>query len=234
MSMPPRRRWFEWECEFLRRFYPDHRTQDLAVVLRRPLRRVYAKAKNLGLAKSAAFEASVLSGRIQRGYTDPRMVASQFKKGQVPWSKGTKGLAGTHERSRATQFKKGQLSGRAAQLVMPIGSHRINADGYVDRKISDTPGPQTLRWKAVHRIVWEQAKGPIPEGHVIAFKAGQYTTDPKLITVDRLECISLAENMSRNTFHRYGPEVVKLVQLRGALTRQINQRAKHEREQDDQ
>jgi hypothetical protein len=30
--------------------------------------------------------------------------------------------------------------------------------------------------------------------------------------------------MRRNSYHQYGPEVAKAVQLRGAITRQINKR----------
>ena len=46
----------------------------------------------------------------------------------------------------------------------------------------------------------------------------------KEITLDKVECISLADNMRRNTCHQYGPEIAKLIQLRGAVTRQINKR----------
>ncbi|MFO1268575.1 MAG: hypothetical protein U1F67_18490 [Rubrivivax sp.] len=83
-----------------------------------------------------------------------------FKKASKPWNAGLKGVTGHHPNCRATQFKPGSFNGRAAKLVMPIGSYRVNADGYLDRKVSDQPGPHTLRWRAVHRMVWEAAHGP--------------------------------------------------------------------------
>ena len=46
------------------------------------------------------------------------------------------------------------------------------------------------------------------------------------ITLDKVECISLAENMRRNSCHQYGKEIARLIQLRGAVSRQINKRGK--------
>ena len=42
------------------------------------------------------------------------------------------------------------------------------------------------------------------------------------ITADRVECISLAENMRRNSYHNYPKPIAELIQLRGALMRKIN------------
>ena len=46
------------------------------------------------------------------------------------------------------------------------------------------------------------------------------------ITVDRLECISMAENAQRNHPRSRNPELARLVQLKGAITRQVNRIAK--------
>jgi hypothetical protein len=32
-------------------------------------------------------------------------------------------------------------------------------------------------WVAVHRLVWEQAHGPVPPGHIVVFRPGRHTTD---------------------------------------------------------
>lgn len=42
------------------------------------------------------------------------------------------------------------------------------------------------------------------------------------ITLDRVECISLAENMRRNSYHNYPKEIALAIQLRGVLNRKIN------------
>ena len=87
--------------------------------------------------------------------------------------------------------------------------------------MSDQTGPANLRWKPVYRLVWEAAHGPIPPGFAVCFKPGRRTAELAEITEDALELVSRRELMLRNSFHRYGPEIAKLVQLRGALTRQI-------------
>lgn len=218
-TSPSRRRWMAWEVEFLRRFYADHVTAHLAVVLDRPVVRVYAKASHLGLVKSAEFLANDRGGRILKG--GRLSVATQFKPGLVPWNKGLQGVAGVQAACRATQFKKG----RKPQTWRPVGTHRLTKDGYLERKVHDTGYPPH-DWVGVHRLVWIEAKGPVPAGAVVVFRPGCKTTDVACITVERLECISRAENMQRNSFHRHGPEIAQLVQLRGAITRQINKRAK--------
>jgi hypothetical protein len=58
---------------------------------------------------------------------------------------------------------------------------------------------------------------------VVRFKDGQRTTNVADITLDRLECITQRENMRRNSnWTKYPVEVARLVQLKGAINRQIN------------
>ena len=143
-------------------------------------------------------------------------IPTRFKSGHTPWNKGMKGLdIGGH----ATWFKKGHRGGKAMYLYQPIGTERISKDGYLQRKINDDL-PLQRRWRLVHLLVWEAANGPAPPNHAVVFKDG----NKQNIVLDNLELISRAELMRRNSHHQYGPEVSKLVQLRGALTRQINKR----------
>lgn len=213
--LAPRRAWSEFELAVMRMHYPQTIAADLAELFNRPVYTVYAKAKKLGLEKSPAFLASSASGRTGH---DDRGRGGQFRPGLVPANKGRK-FPGT---GTATTFKKGQVSVN----TMPIGSYRVNADGFVERKFAQVPGPYTRRWIPVHRDVWIAANGPIPAGHVIAFKPGKRTTNPEEISLEILECITYADNLRRNSFHNRGPEIAKIVQLRGAITRQINKRLK--------
>jgi hypothetical protein len=121
-----------------------------------------------------------------------------------------------------TQFKDGSRP----HTWVPVGSYRINGDGYLDRKVNDLPGPNTVRWKPVHRLVWSDAHGPVPEGCTVVFKPGRRTTVLELITVDAVECITRAELMARNSIHNLPPALVEIHQLRGTLKRAINRKAK--------
>lgn len=88
-------------------------------------------------------------------------LTGRFEKGQKSWNKGipmkVKG------RMAETQFKKGQKP----RNYRPIGSERINVDGYIEVKVSDKP-----KWKAKHRVVWEQQYGEIPDNHIVIFLNG--------------------------------------------------------------
>lgn len=83
----------------------------------------------------------------------------RFQPGRVPFNKGKKGIGG-HE---PTQFKKGQMP----HNYKPVGTERTNPEGYIDVKIAD---PNV--WRAKHMLIWEEANGPIPKGHVLLFGDG--------------------------------------------------------------
>lgn len=142
-----------------------------------------------------------------------------FKKGNSPWNKGTSYVAGG--RSAETRFKPGTRQGKAADLYRPIGTERISKDGYLERKINDDM-PFQKRWRAVHILNWEAANGPLPKGYALRFKDGDKTN----VGIDNLELISRADLMRKNTIHQYPKEIAQLVQLRGAITRQINKQTR--------
>jgi hypothetical protein len=108
---------------------------------------------------------------------------------------------------------------------------RVCSDGYLERKLTDDPAiVPARRWVAVHRIVWEAAHGPIPAGHIVCFKPGKKTAVLEEVTSDRLECITRAENARRNHPRNHSPELARLVQLKGAITRQVNRIAREAQE----
>ncbi len=230
-TTPPRRRWTAAEVAKLERDYPDRQTEELAVEFECSIARVYAKAAELGLHKSAHYMESDRSGRIQRGRCDPRMVATQIKPGSTPWNKGTKGVSGHHPNTRRTQFKKGSMSGAAQHNYVSIGSYRISKDGYLEQKTNDDHPVPARRWVGVHRLVWEAANGPVPRGHVVCFLPGRRSAEVEKITLDALELVSRAELARRNHPRSRNPELAKLVQLKGAITRQVNRIAREAKEE---
>ena len=112
-------------------------------------------------------------------------VAGHFRKGLVPWNKGRKGVC--HPGCIPTLFKKGNK----AHNWVPLGSERINADGYVDVKVDD--GKLQKNWKSKNVVIWEEHNGPVPPGHVIIFGDGNNRNfDPEnLLCVSRAQLVRL-------------------------------------------
>lgn len=67
----------------------------------------------------------------------------------------------------------------------PIGSERINCDGYVYIKADNS-----RRWKTKQRVIWESINGPVPESHVVIFADG----DKQNFASDNLLLISLRQS----------------------------------------
>jgi hypothetical protein len=213
----------------MRELYPDLLAVDVAALIDRKVSQVYQKAMALGLRKSTEFNASDISARICAGQQNPAMIATRLKPGNVPWNKGKPGLTGVQEACRATQFKKGQMAGAAQKRWVKVGTLRINGEGLLDQKVTDLGlGPRD--WEGVHRLVWKAVNGQIPAGHVITFKPGRKSTVLEKITADAVECISRAELAYRNHPRNSNPELGKLIQLKGAITRQVNRITKEHNE----
>lgn len=116
--------------------------------------------------------------------------------------------------TKATQFRKGNVP----HGWQPIGTEVIDCDGYRKRKIRDGCQPATYNWEFVHVLLWIEHHGPIPPGHVVRFRNG----DKGDIRIDNLELLSYADNMRRNTRHRYPEPINHLISLQAAITRRVN------------
>lgn len=224
----PRQRWTLIEEAVLCDLYPDVTCADIAALLARKVGSVYQAAKRLNLQKSEYFKASDLSGRVSRGHQHPSMVATRFAPGLVPWNKGSHYVAGG--RSAETRFKKGSHP----HTTMTVGSYRLVTEKtgrkHLEQKVSTARGANHKRWTPVARLVWESANGPVPDGSVVVFKAGMHTVELAQITLERIECITRKQLAGRNHPNRSNPELAKLIQLKGAITRQVN-RITREQEQ---
>lgn len=204
-----RRPWSTEHVQILRELYADTPTTEIAARLGRELRAVWAKAKNLGIKKSPEYLASPLAARLTKESTVG--VETRFRPGHAPWNKGSNYVAGG--RSVETRFK----AGRMPHTHKPVGSEAWR-DGYLWRKVRDDLVPVRFNWREVHRIVWEEHHGPIPEGHAIVFRNGNRTD----IRLDNLELINRQELARRNNMHRLPPELRKAIHTKAAITRQIN------------
>lgn len=215
----PKAVWTEAQLDMLRKFYPDYKSEDVACMIGHSLVQVYRKANRLGIEKSEAFLTSPAGNALMRPENAGRF--SRFQKGMTPWNKGQKGVVvGGVE----TRFKPGLVP----HNTLPIGSTKFDKSDVLLRKVSDSKGNNSMRWRAVHELVWIAANGPMPPKHIVVFKPGMKTNVLEEITLDKVECISLVENMKRNTRHRLPKELANLIALKGSLTRQINKREKYE------
>ena len=205
-----RRRWTKADDREFRRLYPHQPTADVAKAIGRSLSATYGRAGVLGIAKSAAYLASPAAHRLD----GVKGMGTRFQHGLIPWNKGTHWTAGG--RSAETRFKKGQRSARWPIEDYPVGALRINSDGQLDIKITEG----VRAWYCMARWVWMTERGPIPKGGVIRAKNGdQYDT-----RIENLRLTTRGELMRENTYHNYPKEITRLIQLRGALNRQINKR----------
>lgn len=103
----------------------------------------------------------------------------RFQKGHIPPNKGKKLTQEQRDKIAHTWFKKGGTPPN----YRPVGSTRINVDGYVEIKVRD----EKFGWDLLHRVLWEKAHGPIPKGKILMFLNGD-STDV------RLENLALVEH----------------------------------------
>ena len=138
----------------------------------------------------------------------------RFRKGQKPVNSIAKG----QRLSVATEFKKGQ---RPANWV-PIGSERVNGDGYVDVKVAD--GKKQKNWKGKHILIWEEHNGPVPDGHVVIFGDGNNRNfDIKnLILVSRSQLATL----NKKKLIQNDADLTRTAVIMADLYQKISQRKK--------
>lgn len=204
-----RHRWTAAEDAVLRRFYPSRSTAEVAAMLSFSCPCVYNRAWLLGLHKSPAYCARLANEATQR--LTGAGVAHRFTAGFTPHNKGQKNW--WHPgRSVATRFKRGNRP----HTWRPVGSVRVCADGYQQRKMSAT-GNVRRDWVSIHVLKWRRYRGPIPRGHAISFKDGNKAN----FRISNLELVSRAELMRRNAIHRLPEELKQVIRAVSSLKRQL-------------
>lgn len=210
-----KKRWTEDEKTALSRLYPDVPMPQIMAALGRSESSIRNQVLQQGLRRCQGFLDSSASGRMAKDCLHPSMVASRFKPGHQTWNKGASYCAGG--RAPETQFKPGHKPPQ----WRPLGSEGVNRDGIPTRKVADT-GNRSVDWRRIDELEWVAVNGPIPAGHrlVVVDK-----TKPR--TLDNLKVMTRAEVMKRNSYYEnYPPEVASLMQLKGAIQRQVNRIAK--------
>lgn len=208
------RKWTDEEKRIVREMYPDHLASEIAAMIGKTVSGVQQMARNMGVRASK--ERVAETGR--RTAQNPNSIAARFKKGHIPETKGKKMPSEVYEKIRHTMFAKGHVPTNHK----PVGSERVSVDGYVEVKVAEPN-----KWRLKHRVVWEEAHGPIPAGHNVQFRNG----NSQDIRLENLFLISKAEQMrDKNSIHaRYPEELKQLIRLKGSIKRQITEYNKKNR-----
>jgi len=111
-----------------------------------------------------------------------------FVKGGTPYNKGKKGVC--PKGCEVGWFKKGNRP----HTWVPIGTERVNADGYAEIKIQE--GKKHKNWRGKHLLLWEASNGPVPKGHAVIFGDRDKTNLDlsNLILVSRAQLARLNQN----------------------------------------
>lgn len=163
-------RYTDEEKAFLRSFIPGHFSYEIQNAFEEKF------GKCLTYAQIKSFKGN---NKIRSG------VNTTFKKKHVPANKGKKMSAEQYAKCKGTMFKKGH----GPQNYRPVGSVRINVDGYIEIKVKDPN-----KWKLKHRVVWEESNGKIPVGMNLIFR----DNNPLNTKLDNLMLVTRAENMEMN------------------------------------
>lgn len=146
-----------------------------------------------------------------------------YQKGHAPGNKGKKleeyiddpeRVANIKRRISATQFKKGQHPANE----LPVGAIVTNDEGYLLRKKQMT-GKLWDRWEFLHRAVWREHYGEIPEGMMIVFRDGNRANCDisNLIMISKQENAALNKLGLRSEDSDLTEAAVNLVRLRLAV-----------------
>lgn len=198
-------RWTQGEVDILRRMYPDHLAPEVAAALGRTVASVYSMAAALGV--SSSLEKLQRVGRASALH--PNVRAAQYKPGHPSTRQGCRLEASVKAKiSRA-------LKGRNPGNTRPVGSERVNSQGYLEVKVAE---PNV--WRRKHRMVWEQHHGPVPEGCNVQFRNGDRTD----LRIENLYIITRHDQFTQQNalYARYPKEIQEVSWLKGRIIRQIH------------
>lgn len=127
--------------------------------------------KELTEAVNEKYGSGTITAKKMRAYKKNHNIVSgidcKFQPGHTPANKGKPMSPEQYEKCKETMFKKGQIPPNHIN----VGEYTHTTDGYLIRKIRET-GTQRERFEFVHRAVWEEHNGPIPDGKMVSFLDG--------------------------------------------------------------
>ena len=191
-------KWTEEEKKYLEEITPGRHYKEI--------RNLLNDKYNLDLTLSQ-IKGAISRYKLNTGFT------GRFVKNSIPFNKGNKGICA--KGCEKTWFKKGNRPINHK----PIGSERIDADGYTLIKIAEPN-----KWALKHRVLWEKVNGKIPKGHNVIFADG----DKKNINIDNLILVSWSKLliMNRNNLIKTDAELTRTGAIIADLYKKINEKSK--------
>jgi hypothetical protein len=196
--------WSAEEIEQLRYLYPTTDINSLIAIFHRNRKKIILKANKLGLHKTKQFF-SVLCAKTLVNNEKANFHPGNFHPGNFRCEKE---LMLYTQRQNMRQLAPRQR----------IGIIHRNANGYWERKVSDT-SCRHKNWVFEHILVWQRTHGPIPRGYTVCFKDGNINH----ITEDNLELVSRKELMLRNSVNRLPKDLNNVIRLNGVLNRKVRE-----------
>jgi hypothetical protein len=195
--------------EIIRQRFPHEKTQGIADDLGLTYSQVANRAFSMGLKKTLEFKSSESSGRQNLINGGKKF---RFTPGHTPFNKGKEMPTEVYEKVKATMFKPGNRP----YNWKPDGTIVERKDNkgriYQYYKVSDS------KWILYHNKIWIDANGPIPNKHIITFKDG----NTRNCQLENLQCISMKDNVIRNSIQRFPKEIQQVIKLTSKLNKKIN------------
>lgn len=212
--------WTPERAEWFRSFVPGHTESEISA----EHERVFGTPLTEGQIGNAKTKLCVKSGTH----------GGRFEKGMEPFNKGKSWdefmSPEGQEASRRTCFKKGEVRGAALAREQPVGSERVNGEGYVEVKVADgLQSRPNSNFRMKHHIAWERANGRTVPPHtmiVFADRDKRNFSPGNLVAVPR----SLWSVISRQRWAYHDRESLEACVALAKLSRKVYEARLHPRD----
>lgn len=163
-----------------------------------------------------------IKGFYGRNHLDSGLTG-RFEKGSIPWTKGKKWSEYMSEEAQARSRQTCYEHAHIPDNQVPVGTIRKTKDGYLIKKVKER-GYQWDRWKLLHRLVWEETFGEVPDGYIVGFR----DLNKENCDIDNLYLLTLGENamMNKRGYRSENPEITDVGLATVRLERAIKERKK--------
>lgn len=195
--------------EIIRQRFPHEKTQGIADDLGLTYSQVANRAFSMGLKKTLEFKSSESSGRQNLINGGKKF---RFTPGHTPSNKGKQMPTEVYDKVKATMFKPGNRPPNWKPDGTIVERKDNGGKVYQYYKVADS------KWILYHNKIWIDANGPIPYKHIITFIDG----NTRNCQLENLQCISMKDNVLRNSIQRFPEEIQQVIKLTSKLNKKIN------------